>query len=97
MITEISITPIPIDRPPFPLPFGAEFPMYFTVQPGGAYIEPYGARIIYPNITNELPGTRINFWNYDAGRKGLVHLRNKELLPGMESKLYPMRGWPSMN
>ena len=70
LVTEISITPIPVDRPPFPLPFGAEFPMYYTVQPGGAYIEPYGARIIYPNVTNEPPGTRIKFWNYDAGEKG---------------------------
>jgi RHS repeat-associated protein len=49
IVTEISITPVPVDRPPFPLPFGTEFPMYFTVQPGGAYIdrlfvrEPYGA------------------------------------------------------
>jgi RHS repeat-associated protein len=70
IVTQISITPIPVDRPPFPLPFGAEFPMYFTVQPGGAYIEPYGARIIYPNITKEPPGTRINFWNYDPEEKG---------------------------
>ena len=37
LVTEISITPIPVERPPFPLPFGAEFPMYYTVQPGGLY------------------------------------------------------------
>jgi YD repeat-containing protein len=70
VVTQISITPIPVDRPPFPLPFGLECPLYFTVQPGGAYIEPYGARIIYPNLTNEPPGTRSNFWNYDAEEKG---------------------------
>jgi hypothetical protein len=26
-VTQIAITPVPVDRPPFPLPFGAEFPM----------------------------------------------------------------------
>ena len=70
VVTQLSITPIPVDRPPFPLPFDVEFPMYFTIQPGGASIEPYGARIIYPNITSESPGTRINFWNYDPEVKG---------------------------
>jgi hypothetical protein len=70
LVTQLSITLIPPDRPPFPLPFGAEFPMYFTVQPGGAHIESYNARLVYPNITNELPGTRVNFWNYDPEEKG---------------------------
>ena len=92
LVTEISITPIPVDRPPFPLPFGAEFPMYYTVQPGGAYIEPYGARIIYPNITNEPPGTRINFWNYDAGRKGMAHLRNEGPSPRNGKQVVPDEG-----
>jgi RHS repeat-associated protein len=69
-VTQITITPLPVDRPPFPLPFGAEFPMYFTIQPGGAHIEPYGARITYPNLTNDPPGTRVNFWSYDAEVKG---------------------------
>ena len=31
---EISITPIPLDRPPFPLPL-VQVPIYFTIQPGG--------------------------------------------------------------
>src|SRR5262249_23087517 len=99
LVTEISITPIPVDRPPFPLPFGAEFPMYFTVQPGGAYIEPYGARIIYPNITNEPPGTRINFWNYDAGEKGwhiygrgTVTPDGKQVVPDAGVTIYELTG-----
>jgi YD repeat-containing protein len=99
VVTEISITPIPVDRPPFPLPFGAEFPMYFTVQPGGAYIEPYGARIIYPNITNEPPGTRFNFWNYDAGEKGwhiygkgTVTPDGKQVVPDKEVAVYELAG-----
>lgn len=32
-VTEITITPIPLDRPPFPLP-RVPVPIYFTIQPG---------------------------------------------------------------
>ena len=99
LVTEISITPIPVDRPPFPLPFGAEFPMYYTVQPGGAYIEPYGARIIYPNVTSEPPGTRIKFWNYDAGEKGwhvygrgTVTPDGKQVVPDKGVAVYELAG-----
>ncbi len=53
-VTQLSITPIPVDRPPFPLPAGVEVPIYFTIQPGGAYVATYGsgpkgARLYYPN------------------------------------------------
>jgi len=41
-VTQVSITPIPIDRPPYPLPANVEVPVYFTLQPGGAYV--VGAR-----------------------------------------------------
>ena len=99
LVTQITITPIPVDRPPFPLPFGAEFLMYFTVQPGGAYIEPYGARIIYPNVTNEPPGTRINFWNYDAEEKGwhiygrgTVTPDGRQVVPDEEVAVYEFAG-----
>jgi RHS repeat-associated protein len=69
-ITQISITPIPVDRPPFPLPSGVNVPVFFTIQPGGAQIIPPRARVIYPNYTNERPGSRIDFWNYDPTDKG---------------------------
>jgi len=70
VVTELSITAVPTDRPPFPLPSFFETPVYFTVQPGGAYVFPNGARIIYPNYTNQLPGARVEFWNYDPEEKG---------------------------
>jgi RHS repeat-associated protein len=70
VVTELSITAVPTDRPPFPLPSFFETPVYFTVQPGGAYVFPQGARIIYPNYTNQLPGARVEFWNYDPEEKG---------------------------
>lgn len=66
---EISITPIPLSQPPFPLP-DVQVPIYFTIQPGGGYIQvqsagPKGARLVYPNTFHYSPGTRIDFWNYD--------------------------------
>ena len=76
-VRQISITPIPIDKPPFPLPAGVQVPIYFTVQPGGAYISVKnssstraGARLIYPNGFNFRSGTEFEFWNYDADARG---------------------------
>jgi hypothetical protein len=77
-IREVSITAIPVDRTPFPLPVDTDVPIYFTIQPGGATVQvrgygsgyANGARLIYPNYRQEPPGKRINFWHYDpeAGR-----------------------------
>lgn len=39
VVTSMTITPIPIDRPPFPLPRDVRFSTYFTLQPAGAAIE----------------------------------------------------------
>jgi RHS repeat-associated protein len=68
-VTEIGITAIPVDRPPFPLPALQEIPVYFTIQPGGAYLSKK-ARIVYPNYTDLAPGTRENFWTYDPEERG---------------------------
>ncbi|MFJ3936790.1 DUF6531 domain-containing protein [Streptomyces parvus] len=69
-VTEPGITAIPIDRPPFPLPKNSVVPVYFTVQPGGTYVFPDGAQVIYPNYTEEAPGTRVEFMDYDPKKKG---------------------------
>jgi len=72
-VTEVTITPIPLDRPPFPLPQGVEVPLYFTLQPGGAYIysrQGTGAALVYPNGVHGAPGTKFQFWDYGAARKG---------------------------
>jgi hypothetical protein len=72
VVRQLSITPIPVDRPPFPLPQNSDVPIYFTIQPGGAYVQVYGnantrvARLIYPNYTRQKPGKRMDFWHYDA-------------------------------
>ncbi|HKY23088.1 MAG TPA: kelch repeat-containing protein [Vicinamibacterales bacterium] len=76
IVREISITPIPLDQPPFPLPAGLEVPVYFTIQPGGAYVYtsginvPPGARLIYPNGLGFRKGKRIPFWRYDSDERG---------------------------
>src|SRR5262249_43641131 len=63
------------------------------------YIEPYGARIIYPSITNEPPGTRVNFWNYDAEEKGwhiygrgTVTPDGKQVVPDEGVAIYELAG-----
>jgi hypothetical protein len=70
-VHEVSITPIPVDRPPFPLPRNVEVPIYFTIQPGGSYVStvnrsgPRGAQLVYPNYRNLATGVIANFWHYD--------------------------------
>ena len=76
IVDKISITPIPLDQPPFPLPARVSVPLYFTIQPGGAYVKvtnadgPQGARLFYPNSQHHPAGTVFNFWDYDADKKG---------------------------
>ncbi len=70
LVTKVGITPIPVDRPPFPLAKGVVVPVYFTIQPGSAVLtvganEPKGASIVYPNSTHASAGARANFWNYE--------------------------------
>lgn len=68
----VAITPIPIDRPPFPLPEGVTQGLLFTLQLHGARVEGlrgekrHGLRIIFPNYANLPAGTRVDFWNYDS-------------------------------
>ena len=63
-VTKLSLTPIPVDRPPFPLPTTFAVPVYFTVQPGGAVLYKADgsyaiARVIYPNYTHRAIGARV--------------------------------------
>jgi len=69
-VSQLSITPIPVDRTPFPLPGGVNVPVFFTVQPGASRVIPPRAQVVYPNYGGDRPGTRMNFWNYDPEGKG---------------------------
>jgi RHS repeat-associated protein len=92
VVRQVSITPVPLDKPPFPLPAGVSVPLYFTIQPGGAYLKvlnpgngPKGARLIYPNSRNLRPGTLVNFWNYNADAKGWYIYGNGAVAPDGKS------------
>src|SRR5262249_51610046 len=72
-VTRIGITPIPVDRPPFPLATNVDVPVYFTIQPGGAYVESRaetnGAWLVYPNYRQAAPGQLVQFFHYDPEEK----------------------------
>jgi RHS repeat-associated protein len=74
VVTEVNLTAVPVNRPPFPIP-ELDVPVYFTVQPGGAWLQGVdaqsfkGARIFYPNFKKTLPGTKGLFFNYDPLEK----------------------------
>jgi RHS repeat-associated protein len=106
VVRELSITPIPVDRPPFPLPQNTEVPIYFTIQPGGAYVHVYGnpdvkgARLVYPNYTHQKPGTRMDFWQYDADSlrgwnvygQGSVNSAGSQVVPDSGISIYEFSG-----
>ncbi|MFZ6735055.1 DUF6531 domain-containing protein, partial [Undibacterium sp. Ji42W] len=104
IVTELNITAIPVDHPPFPLP-SLGVPVYFTIQPGGAILSSIngkdqpGARLIYPNFGGAAPGTRMNFWNYDARGKGWyvygegsVSADAKQIIPDAGIAIYEFTG-----
>jgi len=104
-VTQVGITPIPLDRPPFPLPRGVKVPIYFTIQPGAGYLEvqdpkqPQGGWLVYPNTYHSPPGTRYNFWNYDAEGKGwyvyghgTVTPNGKQVVPDPGVLIYQLTG-----
>jgi RHS repeat-associated protein len=75
-LSSMAITPIPVDRPPFPLPAGVNDGLLFTLQLHGARVEGLngekrpGMRIIFPNYQNLPAGDRVDFWNYDPAGVG---------------------------
>ena len=103
-VTTVSITPVPIDRPPFPLPAGVEVPIYFTIQPGGAYLEAQsgsypGAWLSYPNLRHSPPGARYQFWNYNPDRwswyiygGGSVGPNGTQIVPDPGVRIYEFTG-----
>lgn len=98
-VTQVSLTPVPTDRPPFPLPPGVHVPVFFTAQPGGAQVIPPRARVIYPNFTKDPPGARITFWNYDPTDKGwyiygqgTVTPNGKQVIPDPGVVVYEFTG-----
>ena len=71
----MSLTEIPLDRTPYPLPEGTTF--FFTPQAHGAEVlrpdgspSPKGVRMIMPNREGQSPGLRFDLWSYETGHHG---------------------------
>jgi RHS repeat-associated protein len=68
IVTELAIVPMPTDRSPYPTP--VNFPVYFSLQPGGAVIQnvhadvPQGITLTYPNYGKVAPGYPAEFIAY---------------------------------
>lgn len=71
VVTKVSITPVPDDRAPYRSP--VPFPVYFTLQPGGAYVDgdpSKAVKVTYPNYQGLAVGTSVDFWNYNPAAGG---------------------------
>lgn len=67
VVDEISMTPVPLDRPPMPLPEGVVVASgsLFTLQPGGA-VPSQPIPITFPNVSDATPGTQMDLWFFDV-------------------------------
>ena len=64
-MSQIIVTPVPIDRSPMPMPAGVTFPMLFAIHPGGA-VPSQPLAITFPNVTEALPGARFDLYYFGA-------------------------------
>src|SRR5207244_1544370 len=97
----ISLTPIPLDRTPFPMPVDATFTMFFTIQPGGAYLSTPGSIkggwLVYPNMGQSRVGKRVQFFNYDPDDKGwypygMGTVTRTQVIPDTKTRIYGFTG-----
>jgi RHS repeat-associated protein len=77
----LSLTPVPLDRTPFPLP--AETLYFVAPQGHGTQVQTHdgamalagaGVRVVFPNAANHPPGTRLRFRSYDVHGFGWYEL-----------------------
>ncbi|MGH9850048.1 MAG: RHS repeat-associated core domain-containing protein, partial [Blastocatellia bacterium] len=65
-VTRVSITPVPIDRTPAPLPSNLGTAMVYTSQPGGAIVNPgVNMPVVYPNLTGAEPGAAVPLYSFN--------------------------------
>ncbi|OGK98176.1 MAG: hypothetical protein A3D33_18255 [Candidatus Rokubacteria bacterium RIFCSPHIGHO2_02_FULL_73_26] len=63
-VSQITLTPVPVDRTPMPFPAGIAPPLLFTIQPGGA-VPSQPLPISFPNTTGAEPGTPADLYFFD--------------------------------
>lgn len=104
-VTKLTITPIPLDRTPFPLP-NVNMPVFFTVQPGLSYVHVggpgganRGARLFYPNVISAPSGAIFDLWHYDADGvgwfvygQGRVEADGSQIIPFPGAEIYEFTG-----
>ena len=56
--------------------------VYYTIQPGGAYVHGPGVRIIYPNYAGLHAGMRGVFWHYDPDHREWYQYGHGAVAPG---------------
>jgi RHS repeat-associated protein len=97
VVHELNLTQVPVERPPFPLPAFVETPIYFTAQPGGAWLSK-GAQVIYPNVNHVAPHQAVDFWNYSPHGgwyiygKGVVSANGKQVIPDPGTRIWEFSG-----
>ena len=84
---------MPLDRTPFPLPQDATFAMYFTIQPGGAYVHTpgpiTGGWLVYPNLRHSRTE---EFFNTTTKGGGMGTVTPTQVLPDPKVRLYAFTG-----
>lgn len=95
-VTELTLTPVPLDRPLFPVP-DVGTPVYWTLQPGPIHLEGKGAWVTYPNAAAHPPGAEVDLWYYEpdegweAYGKGKVDPTGK-LISGKAARIHYVDG-----
>jgi RHS repeat-associated protein len=101
VVRTVSLTPIPLDRTPFPLPEQATFTMFYTIQPGGSYLRTSGTSrggwIVYPPAQHARVGQRVQFFNYDPDDRGwyvygMGTVGTSAVVPDARTRIYGFAG-----
>jgi len=93
VVTEFAIVPTPVDRAPFPV--SENFPVYFSLEPGGATVQsinskkPQGLTIVYPNYGQALPGAEANFYVYEPKEGWRVYGKGRVTADGRQIQPEP--------
>jgi RHS repeat-associated protein len=63
-VSQLVITPVPVDRTPMPFPDGVVPSLLFAINPGGS-APSRPLPITFPNLTNAPPGASADLWYFD--------------------------------
>jgi RHS repeat-associated protein len=102
-VTRVSMTPVPIDKTPAPLPSNLATTLVYTNQPGGA-IADVAMPVIYPNLAGSDPGTIIPLYTFNHDRVewvqygvGKVSLDGRTIVPEINPATNKPYGLPDFS